>query len=83
MVPDNSPKIPPLTYIDDILSMSKCGIEAVESNTFLTTKIEMKRMNFNVGGESKPSKCQKMHVGKRSEKCQELYTNRKKLEDVV
>ena len=42
----------------------------------------MKRMNFNVGGETKPSKCQKMHIGRNNEKCHNLSANGKLLEDV-
>ena len=55
--------VPHLSYIDDLLGINKCGIEALNSNIFLTLHIEMKRMNFNVGGPNKKSKCHRMHVG--------------------
>ena len=46
-------EVPLLSYIDDINKVSKCGIEALESNAYITTQIELKRLKFNVGDESK------------------------------
>ena len=61
--------IPMLAYIDDINKVVKCGENSLESNTFITKQIEMKRLNFNVGNEKKKSKCQKLHVRKNKENC--------------
>ena len=45
-------KIPPLGFVDDVMGVSKCGIRALELNTFITSQIKMKRLNFNVGNSS-------------------------------
>ena len=75
-------QIPLLSFIDDLLSISKCGIDAMENKTFVTTKVELKRLNFNVGSESKKSKCQRLHIGKRKVECRELFANGKEIEEV-
>ena len=78
------PKIPPLGYIDDLLSISKCGTDATDVNVFLTTKTELKRLNLNVGNENKKSKCQTVQIGKKgkNEICPELSANGKLLDQV-
>ena len=35
----------------------------MELNNFITTNVEMKIKNFNVGSKTKKSKCQTLHVG--------------------
>ena len=75
-----STKIPLLLFIDDIFSVSKCGIEALEKNVTITSQIEMKRLNFNVGSEQKKSKCVKLHVGSKFIFCPNLKANGKNLE---
>ena len=43
----DSVTIPPMSHIDDLLQVSKCGIDSLESNVFITTKVQLKRMNFH------------------------------------
>ena len=75
--------VPHLSYIDDLLGISKCGIEALNSNIFLTLHIEMKRMNFNVGGPNKKSKCHRMHVGPKHNECYKLSASNRIMQEVT
>ena len=60
-------KIPPLFFIDDTAGANKCGLKSLELNTFITTHVELKRLNFNVGTKTKASKCKKLHNGNKPE----------------
>ena len=51
-------KIMPLSMVDDILTISRCGFPSVASNSFINTKIEM--MKLKLGRQ----KCHQIHVGK-------------------
>ena len=55
--------LPPLAMIDDICSFSLCGPKSLVINTFINTKVEMKKMQFGI------SKCLNIHVGTNSDKC--------------
>ena len=59
--------IPPLAMIDDLISVSKCGIESVKTNTFLNAKSSLKKLQFGM------SKCHKLHVGQHKSTCPDLY----------
>ena len=52
--------------IDDLLSISECGVESVKSNAFLNSKTNIKKLQF--GGD----KCYKLHIGKKKHLCPEL-----------
>ena len=75
-------KVPLLSYIDDTNNISKCGLNALKNNIFITSQIEMKRLKFNVGTERKKSKCQKLHVGKDASNCIPLHVNKKQMDEV-
>ena len=49
--------ITPLIFIDDVLSVSNCGNEAVKTNAIIHSKVDTKQLMFG------PSKCFKLHVG--------------------
>ena len=68
--------------MDDVMGVSKCGIRALELNTFITSQIEMKRLNFNVGNSTKKSKCKNLHVGKLITDCCKLEARDRPLEQV-
>ena len=51
--------IPPLEMIDDILTISKCGLQAVEMNAALNTMIECKKLRLSQDKRSH------MHISKR------------------
>ena len=79
----NRTKIPPLGFVDDVFGVSKCGIRAIELNAFITSQIEMKRLNFNVGTTTKKSKCKQLHVGKYSKDCCQLEARDRPLDQVT
>ena len=49
-------KIPPLSMMADLACLSKCGIESIESNAYINSKIEQKQLKFNEG------KCHQLHI---------------------
>ena len=59
-------EVPPLLMIDDILTISKCGVAAVAMNSTVNTFIETKKLKL------KQSKCAALHVGKQSTSCPTL-----------
>ena len=58
-----STKVLPLAFIDDLNGISRCGIESVALNTFLTTHIELKKLKLHTADKNGKSKCVKLHVG--------------------
>ena len=65
--------IPPLAMIDDLISVSKCGIESVKMNSFLNAKSSVKKLQFGM------SKCHKLHVGQNKRSCPDLYLDEWKI----
>ena len=59
-------KVPPLAMIDDILAVALCGMKSVATNTFINTKIEIKKLLFST------PKCGHIHVGKCNPFCPDL-----------
>ena len=53
--------ITPLIFIDDVLSVSKCGNESVKTNAIIHSKVDTKQLMFG------PAKCTKMHIGNNCE----------------
>ena len=46
----------PLSFVDDLLSISKCGTDSLSLNTYINAQIETKRLRFHtpdVNGKSK------------------------------
>ena len=66
-------KIPPLEMIDDILTVTDCGIKSVKMNAFVQSKIECKRLELS------DTKCFKMHVGQSNQYCPTLSVNKKEM----
>ena len=56
----------PLSMVDDLLCISKCGIDSVLLNAFINLKTNSKKLQF---GEDK---CFKMHVGSNKTICPDL-----------
>ena len=65
-------KIPPLGFVDDILTVAKCGNQSLSLNSFVNTQIETKKLQFHTPDAKGKSKCHSMHVGKKSLTCPEL-----------
>ena len=72
----NSVGVPPLTLIDDCISVAKCGIESIELNEYLNMKTNMKKLQYN------EKKCYKMHTGPKSDNCPELKINSWRVKNV-
>ena len=68
-------KIPPLGYIDDILTISNCGTASLSMNTFVNTEIECKRLKFHTPDANGRSKCHFIHVGKETIPCPKLQVH--------
>ena len=66
--------VPPLGMVDDVIAVSRCGIEAVEMNAYLNQKTRMQKLQFG------PEKCHQLHVGKSNICCPELYIDEWRLE---
>ena len=62
----NSTSIPPLSLIDDILAVSTCSFQSIQTNAVIQAKINGKRLELG------KNKCFQMHVGKSSESCPTL-----------
>ena len=50
-------KIPPLSFVDDIASISKCGVDSIITNSVINTKIQAKKLRFGA------AKCHQLHIG--------------------
>ena len=53
--------VPPLSFVDDVLGVSKCGVDAIELNAAINIKMETK--NLTLG----PDKCAKLHIRKKND----------------
>ena len=62
-------RILPLSFVDDINGIAKCGMDSLALNTFITTQIELKRLRFHVPDAEGKSKCHKMHIGRNHQMC--------------
>ena len=43
--------------VDDLLAISKCGVQSIETNTSINTLIELKKLQFHTPNEKKAGKC--------------------------
>ena len=68
-------KIPPLGFIDDILSIARCGIQSLSQNTFINTQIETKKLKFHTPNADGKTKCHYIHIGKREKPCPNLQVH--------
>ena len=78
----NVMKVPILSYIDDISKVSKCGLESMANNSFITSQIEMEKMHLNVRSLRKKTKCKSLHEGKKKTNCSLLFARGRELENV-
>ena len=78
----NSVKILPLAMVDDICTISNCGLESLKWNSFINTHAELKKLRFHIPNEEGKSKCHKLHVGCRSDFCPELQVHGTTMEEV-
>ena len=69
----NSVKIPPLSFIDDILTVSNCEVKSVKINAVIQAKVEGMQLELGHG------KCYQMHVGKVKNTCCDLSIHGKEM----
>ena len=62
----------PLSFVDDLLSISKCGTDSLSLNTYINAQVETKRLRFHTPDVNGKSKCHYLHIGKRNKLCPEL-----------
>ena len=74
--------IPPLGYIDDILSVAHCGQASLSQNTSINSQIETKKLKFHTPDAKGNSKCHFIHVGKSNMPCPELQVHGTKVSRV-
>ena len=58
--------IPPLSMIDDIISVTKCTIDSINVNALIEAKTSGKQLNLS------QKKCSLMHIGKNANNCKDL-----------
>ena len=62
-------KIPPLEFIDDVLTITNCSTDSIKMNALVQSKVECKKLELS------DTKCFKMHVGKNVSSCPKLSVN--------
>ena len=68
----NCISIPPLSMVDDVITISSCGVESVKVNAVVQAKVQCKQLELG------HLKCFNMHVGKRTkELCPQLSVHGK------
>ena len=70
----DSVAIPPMGYVDDVITISKCGNDAVENNAIVNAFTESKKVKYSV------DKCKKIHIGKQNNVCPELKVHEEAME---
>ena len=53
--------------VDDVIAVSRCGVDSVAMNGFLNQKTSLQKLQFE------PDKCHPLHVGRSNICCPELY----------
>ena len=78
----NMVNILPLAMVDDLLGVSKCGLDSISLNTFINSQIELKKLEFHTPGPDGKTKCHVMHVGKKSSICPRLKVHGTDMQEV-
>ena len=68
--------IPPLSFIDDVLGITKCSVRSVQLNALIQSKMNHKKLQLN------QTKCFKMHVGKSTGTCPQLKVDGREMVSV-
>ena len=75
-------KILPLAMVDDITAISYCGIDSLLLNSYINTKMELKKLKFHTPDVNGKSKCHKIHIGSRNSSCPVLKVHGSQMESV-
>ena len=73
----------PLAMVDDLIGVSKCGIDSFKRNTFINKEIEMKKCRLHVPDVNVKSKYHKMYVGRKHDTCPVLKVHSTIMEEVI
>jgi hypothetical protein len=66
-------KIPPLEFVDDVLTITNCSTNSIKMNALVQSKVECKKLELS------DTKCVKMHVGKNVSNCPNLSVNNEEM----
>ena len=58
--------------MDDLNSITKCGLDSINMNISINTLIELKKFKFHTPAENKKSKCHMLHIGSASTECPDM-----------
>ena len=78
----NQVKVIPLSMVDDIMSIAKCGLDSLTLNSYINTKIELKNLKFHTKDKNGKSKCHWIHVGKKNIDCRCPEVHGTKMDEV-
>ena len=65
----NMVEIIPLAMVDDLISITSCGLDSIKMNITINTLIELKKLKFHTPVENKKSKCHMLHIGNANTVC--------------
>ena len=61
--------VPPLEMVDDVLTIQKCGIKALDINAEVNAFVEQKKLKLA------ENKCVQVHVGSKCDQCETLFVH--------
>ena len=76
-------RVLPLSMVDDILTISRCGTDSLTLNTFVNAQIETKKLKFHTPDSNGKSKCHFMHIGRKTSVCPQLQVHGTLMEQVT
>ena len=65
--------IPPLAFVDDVMTITTCSTNTLKMNALVQSKVECKKLELS------DKKCVKLHVGKNVSNCPNLVLNNKNM----
>ena len=68
--------------VDDITAISECGVKSLELNTYINSKIELKKLRFHTPDSSGRTKCHKIHIGRHQLHCPVLKVHGSEMKEV-
>ena len=74
--------IMPLSMVDDLLDIARCGLEYVAPNAHINVQIELKSLKLHTQDKAGKSICHQMHIGKPNHTCPKLQVHGTKLGQV-
>ena len=78
-----SVRVLPLSMVDDLLTISRCGNASLALNTYVNAQIETKKLRFHTPDHNGKSKCHFIHIGKNNKNCPKLKVHGTEMEQVT